>query len=230
MKTKISFFIFWFILITSFLASAFFVHFKANGWSLNLKTLQIIKTGMITLSGNVSDAQIKLNGQLKNTSLPLKISNLSEGYYDILIEKENYQSWQRTVLVEEGKADVIENIILFLKEPKEIAVSENITAETVNKEFQDQSKNIQIANSEIYWANILVSRFSQNISGAIIYSDKHHIVFQSSDTINVVDLDGSNNHLLVRLSSNTPTRFFLRDSGRTLYYLDGDKVLAKTIR
>lgn len=230
MKTKIFFIIFWLVVIVSFLLSIGFILMKANGWNLNFKTGKISQTGMISLSGDIANPQIKLNGKLYGNNLPLKITNLAQGYYDVAIEKENYLSWQKTVPVEEGKAALFRNILLFLKEPQEAAVPSNITQEVLDKEYQNQSAKIKIAGSEIFYNNIMVSRFSQNIAGAIIYPDEAHLIFQTGDEIDIIELDGGNNQPLVKLSSNLPTRFFLRDNGRTLYYLDGEKIFGRLIR
>ena len=230
MKTKIFFIIFWLVVIVSFLLSIGFILMKANGWNFNFKTGKISQTGMISLSGDIANPQIKLNGKLYGNNLPLKITNLAQGYYDVTIEKENYQGWQKTVPVEEGKAALFRNILLFFKEPQEAAVPSNITQEVLDKEYQNQSAKIKIAGSEIFYNNIMVSRFSQNIAGAIIYPDEAHLIFQTGDEIDIIELDGGNNQPLVKLSSNLPTRFFLRDNGRTLYYLDGEKIFGRTIR
>lgn len=230
MKTKIFFIIFWLVVIVSFLLSIGFILMKANGWNLNFKTGKISQTGMISLSGDIANPQIKLNGKLYGNNLPLKITNLAQGYYDVAIEKENYLSWQKTIPVEEGKAALFRNILLFLKEPQEAAVPSNITQEVLDKEYQNQSAKIKIAGSEIFYNNIMVSRFSQNIAGAIIYPDEAHLIFQTGDEIDIIELDGGNNQPLVKLSSNLPTRFFLRDNGRTLYYLDGEKIFGRLIR
>lgn len=228
-KIKIGILIFWFVLIASFVFLAFFVHLKANGWRVNWRTWQLIKTGMIALDGTPDSAEVKINGKIYSRTLPIKIRDLAPGYYDITVSASGYQEWQQLVYVEPGKAGLYQNIVLFLKNPQEASVPTNMTAENLEESFQNQTKNLKISGSEIYYQDKFITRFSQNVLAAIIYSDNNHFIFQQNDEIRAIDFDGSNNQFLFKLSVPVATSFTIKNSGKTLYYLDQGNILAKNI-
>ncbi len=228
-KAKVRLGVFWFVLITSFIAIATSIHLKVNGYKINWQTLEFVQTGMISLDSVPDSAEVKINGKVESQTLPKKIRDLAPGYYDITVSASNYRPWQKTVLVQSGKASLYQNIVLFLENPEEVALPTNITADNIKNDFQNQTRNLKISGSEIYFQDKLITRFAQNISGAILFSDNSHIVFQQNDEIAVVDIDGSNSQLLIKLSSSAPTSFTLKNNGRTIYYLDQDKIMGKNI-
>ena len=149
-------------------------------------------------------------------------------YYEVTISKDQYQTWQKLIPVQSGKASINQNIALFLESPLEVSPPENLTPEVLAKEFQTPSALVRINGSEIYYQEKLVSRFSQDIAAAIIYPDNNHIVFQQGNEMRIIELDGSNNCLLFKLHSAEPSQFSVRDSN--LYFTDEGKVQGKTIR
>ncbi|MCL5407175.1 MAG: PEGA domain-containing protein [Patescibacteria group bacterium] len=228
-KTKATLGIFWFVLITSFIIVAIGIQLKANGYKINWKTLKLVQTGMISLDSVPDSAQVKINGKTDSQTLPRKIRDLAPGYYDVIISAPGYQPWQKTILVQPGKASLYQYIVLFLEKPEEAVVPTGITNENLKNDFQSQSQNLKISSSEIYFQDKLVTRSSQNIAGAILYPDNNHIVFQQNNEIRAVDTDGSNNLLLFKLSASTSSSFILKNNGKTIYYLDQDKILGKNI-
>lgn len=228
-KTKILFIIFWTVLIVSFIFSAFLILLKANGYQLNYKNWKIIRTGMIILDGDPRSAQVTINGR-KMGDLPVKLGNLSPGNFNVDIAADNYSPWQRIVRVEQGKAASFQNIILFLKDGKDILVPEAFTLDQLNQEFNRYSRDLKINGSEIYFKEQLVTRFSQNVLAASLYPDEEHIIFQLEKEIRIVELDGGNNTLLFLLSTMQPSLITYQDNGRSIIYLDQNKILGKTIR
>lgn len=228
-KTKILFVIFWTLLVVSFIFSAFLILLKANGYQLNYKNWKIVQTGMIILDGEPRSAQVTINGR-KIGDLPVKLGNLSPGNFNVDIAADNYSPWQRIVRVEQGKAASFQNIILFLKDGKDILVPEAFTLDQLTQDSNRYSQDLKINGSEILLNDKLVSRFSQNVLTASLYPDEEHIIFQLEKEIRIVELDGGNNTLLFLLSSSKPTLIAFQDNGRSIIYLDQNKILGKTIR
>lgn len=227
---KIIFVIFWAILIASFCFFAFLIILKANGYEINLKSRKIVETGMIVLDGEPKDAQIYLNGKILDVHLPARISNIAPGFYDIKIIKTEYHLWQKTFNVLPGKAKVESKIALFLTNPLEITEPLEIKQEDFLKEAKQNSQEIKILGSEIYYHDIFVTRFAQNIEAGYLYPDINHLVFQIGREIRIIDLDGSNNQLLFELETDKPAEIIFRDSGKIIYYLQGEKIIGKIIR
>ena len=227
-KTKFLFVIFWTFLIVSFIFSAFLILLKANGYQLNYKNWRIVQTGMIILDGDPRSAQVTINGR-KRGNLPIKLTNLSPGNFDVIVSADNYSPWQRIVQVEPGKADNFQDITLFLKEAND-STSERWTLEQLTQESNRNSRDLKINGSEILFNDRLVTRFSQNVLFASLYPDQKHLVFQLESQIRIIELDGGNNTLLFNLTSSEPTIITYQDRGKTIIYLDQNKIFAKAIR
>ena len=182
------------------------------------------------LSGEPRWAKVRMNLQTLRGTLPVKISNLIEGDYEITVLSDNYQEWQKVIHVESGQTSNYPNILLFFQEPKEALVDEGLTLESFKKEANNLRQGVRIINSELYWQDQLVSRFSQEILTAYIYPDRKHLLFQVKDEMRIIDLDGSNNLLLFRLSSSAPTLVTFRENGAIVIFLEGEKIFARRIR
>lgn len=222
--------IFWTVILCSFIFFAFLLVLKANGFQLNYRTWRITKTGLIILAGEPRGANVRMNFQTLRGTLPVKISNLIEGDYEITVLARNYQEWQKVIHVEPGQTSNYPNILLFFQEPKDALVDEGLTLKALKKDANNLRQGVRIINSELYWQDQLVSRFSQEVLIAYIYPGKKHLLFQVEDELRIIDLDGSNNLLLFRLSSSEPTLVTFRENGAIVIFLEGEKIFARRIR
>lgn len=229
-RRKILFILFWIILIVTFCFSAFLIVLKAQGYQLNYKHWKIIKTGMIILNGEPNDSDVFLGGEDLKRGLPLRLANLVPGTYTIVISKENYQNWERKILVEAGKAANFSDILLFSKTAQDYQTNEVFTLDKLTGEARAYQTDLQVSGSEIIYQGKLVTRFSQDITAAFLYPDNKHIVFQLGKEIRVIELDGSNNTLLFKQENPDSTVITFRNSDKTIIYLDGENIRAKTIR
>ncbi len=185
---------------------------------------------MIVLEGNITDAEIKVNDKLYSNTLPVRISNLIPGSYSISITKEEYLTWQKTVQVEPQRASIINDIVLFLESSVDFKNHVDFEQQKLIVDFQEQSKDLQINHTEIFYKEELITRFSTDISTAIIYPDENHIIFQQNDEIRAIDLDGSNNQLLFTISTDQPVSLVLKEDGKVLLYIVDNQIFAKTIK
>lgn len=77
-----------------------------NGYSIDISKKQLIKTGVLNIETNPSDASININGQYSgNTNRA--IPNLTTGDYSISLTKEGYYTYNRNVEVKHGLATII---------------------------------------------------------------------------------------------------------------------------
>lgn len=221
--------IFWGLLSISFIFFASLIILKANGFKLNWRTWKIAKTGMINLSGHPEDVQIKVNSK-QYYGLPKKISELEPKTYNIEVSKPSYSSWQKQVKIEPGKTTSFESVILFKTEPEEVNPPQSYSLEQFQQDFRESSKDLKVTGSEVFYQDKLVTRFGTNISSAVLYPDKNHLVFLSGNEIRVIDLDGSNNRLLVSLNPAGTTPIVFQNNGSIILYLEAGKLKAKVIR
>jgi len=226
---KLTIFLFWLILIISFIFFAVLLHLKARGFQLNFRTWKLVKTGLISLNGSPGRAEIKVNGKPHSFAMPTKINNLPPGYYEVEISAQGFQTWQKSIYVLPEKASIYQDIVLFLSVPQEVPVPKDLTTEMVRTGFTPDP-SLVVKGEEIYFEERLITRFSDSVQMAVLYPDRAHIVFQIGNEIRVIDLDGANDVLLVTLSTKELTVVAFRNNGKTMYFLDQGRVLGKTIR
>jgi len=79
------------------------------------------------------------------------------------------------------------------------------------------------SNGHEIWVNSnLVTRFSKDATNVKWYPDMAHIMYQMDDEIRIIEATGYNDTLLVKLSSDSLSRFAIGGKGKELYFTDND--------
>lgn len=104
-----------------FLCVAPTVALYAAGYRFSLNSLEITRIGVLSVDTLPNDANVFFNNKLVATRLPLKLSNIIPGTYNLRLEKEGYLPWGKDIVIEENKTTYIKNFSLFLlSEPEAI--------------------------------------------------------------------------------------------------------------
>ena len=225
-------FIFWLIVLVSFAVISATTVLLASGNKINFKAKKIQKTGLIVLDSEPSDANISLCGEVQDNKTPFRKRYIEPGNYLIQVTKDNYILWEKSVQIGEGQAYTNKDIILFLINPTVEEIKNQKDIDEFNAILEtDRTKNqgIEIKDSEIWVDDQIVARFSTPILNAIWYND-NHILFQKNDEIRVIEKDGSNDTMLVKLSDLRPTNFTTINSYKTLIFKDGELLKSAKIR
>lgn len=218
-KKKIYFGIFWIVLVSSFLFFASLLILVANGYHLNMKSYSLEKTGILILAGPTDALTVNLNGKERTGNLTFKYSQLFPGSYRVVAKKDGYNTWEKTYQINGGQAVVVNNLILFLSLPKITDMGSDIrTISNINNDHKNQSSNCVIKNNELWYNDSLVTRFSQPLVSAIYDSNIEHFYVQSGKEIRVLDKDGRNDILLIKLSDESPITMSTNNS--ILNYVD----------
>lgn len=227
-------------LLVGFIMAAvgFYVLFVAQGYKLNLKNLKIIKTGILSISPYPRDSKIYLNGKLyRNKTIfnraPFS-QGLAPGYYSALVSKEGHQDWEATFRVGAEMVTRFPSVVLFKEKPLISSLRDQKKINTLYAPDEalavSDSSSLEAYGSEIWSSGSLVTRFSSPISSASWYPDKQHILFQQGNEIRVIDKNGSNNKLLVALSTDIPVPFVVNNKGEEIYYFDNGEYFTAVIR
>lgn len=228
-KKRILFGIFWVVLIVSFIFFATVLIAYANGYHVNIKNFHLQRTGMIVVDGQLKTVKIYVNTQEYVTSLPVRFSRLAPGRYDVKVTSSNYQDWEKVVNLSGGEAVNLSNVVLFLQVPQ---VSKSPADQSIenraNSNYINQTAGITVNTNELRYQDKLITRFSQTILGAIYDSNSDHFYLQLNDELRAIDIDGSNNRLLIKLSSAEPVKFYL--NGNNLYYISNNELYQVKIR
>lgn len=214
-----------------FVAVAGFLLILANGYKINLQAKKIQKTGMIYLKTEPKDVEIFLDDKLIAEKTPARLGYLLPKRYTVLIKKDEFNSWSKTLSVESGQVEVNQNIIFFKNEPKMITASrDDVIALDNYKKDNGETLGLKTKDGEIWWGKDLITRMSEPVLNLSFIADKNHILFQINKEIRVMDLDGTNNFKLLELSSATSTIWVLTDGGKYIIYRDGDLVKKAELR
>lgn len=222
----------WILIVICFIGGlSSYLIIIANGYQINWSARKIIQQGMIYLISTPKNVSFYINNTLKGGKSPFKLSNLSEGRYDVKISKDGYYDWNKTLSVLPGMVSESENIVLFLKDPEPTSINQDELDSFSKLPSKLLNTSLEIKNNSEIWIidpdpnqNVLITRLSSQIKNVAYYSDKYHILFQIKNEIHMIDLDGSNNIKLLELSSEDSSIFIADDTGKYLYYKDKDDI------
>jgi len=219
--TKILIFFAWLIFFIINIGVAVYLIVIANGYRIDWENFKIEKTGIIYLKSTPNDVNIYIDNKIVGDKTPFKYQEVLPGRYSVSISGYNRQDWQGYFVVEPGIVSSKEKIVLFLKKPEEMPLSnEDVTYFEKNKNNENSKSLIIKNNSEIYSSDKLVTRFSESVKKAVWYPDYNHIVFQVDKELRVMEVDGSNNIKLLNLESADPIELVFSDQGRIIILKD----------
>jgi hypothetical protein len=200
------------------------------GYRINWLAFKLQKTSVIYVASIPRDATVYINDKVVSDSTPLRYNYVFPERYDIRIERPDYETWSKTFDVKEDIVSQDPDIILILKNKTEIKITDAekdtypkmlISAVTLEK----NKAGLSVKNgNEIYFNDVFVTRFSQNITNIAWFPDKKHIIYQVGNSINFMDTDGSNVINLVILPGTEKAEFSPIDDGKYLVYKYKDDI------
>lgn len=198
--------------------------FWGFGYKINWQTMKISHTGIIYLSFDPKNANVTVSGQNVASKSPYDIQ-LLPGYYEVSVSANGYYSWQRRISVKPDRVEWLKGITLFKTAPEISAVSDQDTISSIDAPYDLLIKNpegdLAYNDHEIWVGDTLVTRLSNKVSDVIWYPGSEYLAYQQSDEIRMVEKDGSNDVLLVKLSSSDKSSFIFSWDGSSLLYKDG---------
>ncbi len=203
--------------VLTLLAAAILV-LEANGYLIDFNRLRAEKAGLLVLETRPADAKAMLDGN----ALPLRRGQLTTAYfpdmYRLDVVKDGYHPWHHTVRIERGHVAVFDGIVLF---PRERPVTGARPATTAEAAAPLVGSQLRVTSGEVWYqsartaAEQLVTRLSVPIQAAVLL-DKAHVLYQVRSGVHVVDLDGTNDVLLIDQALPDPARMTVADGGRTV--------------
>lgn len=196
----------------------------AQGNRIDYKHMKVIRTGVIILQYLPKDSDVLINDKKVKTAKTF-VRNLPPASYSFSIQKTGYTSWEANLFIDEESVNVYQNVILFRANPEISALADERKIALLNipnEILASGSNNGLYSNDyEIWVKDIVISRFSTPIRQAIWYSDNSHVVYIQNKEIRVVEKNGQNDTLLVKLDNDVDAKIALSSDGQELYYWDG---------
>ncbi|MCX6811891.1 MAG: PEGA domain-containing protein, partial [Candidatus Berkelbacteria bacterium] len=92
---------------------AIYLVLLASGYKFDSRNKNFKQTGSIYINSNPKDVKIYINGKLKSTRTPLKLGYLLPENYQVRIEKDGFQKWEKNLTVKPGLVSSESEVILF---------------------------------------------------------------------------------------------------------------------
>lgn len=199
-----------------------FMIFASFGLRVNWERFSILHTGVVYLSYYPADSVVFVDGKEYREKSNFDIQ-LLPGQYDIVVSKEGYSTWKHRAKIVADRVTYYKNIVLFKSKPEISIVTDNNTISSIDTTTDSANNTDELSHNdhEIWIGKNLVTRLSNQISGVIWYSGSQYIAYQQGDEIRIICRDGSNDTLLIKLSSSDKTKFFFSWDGTYLFYKDG---------
>lgn len=146
--------------ILIFLISAPLLILYTAGFRYDFRKKQIQSTGSIYVKTLPSDPHIYLNNKLVGKKTPLRLNHLSPNRYNLKIQKQNFQTWQKNLEVYPNQATFVDKVILWPTKPEQkIIINDDIKSFSINKK---EDKIIWQKNNSLFLYNVL-SKKSEKI-------------------------------------------------------------------
>jgi hypothetical protein len=220
--------IFWMLLTATFLGLSSAVLLYSFGFRLNWQTKVLEQPGLLLIKSDPKDVTVSLDRKVVATQTPKTIT-LFTGKHQVTVTKEGYFAWTKSFESSAGTLSRFDNILLFLTKPDEVTVTDKtVVSEVVNA--PRFGNGIQVFDTELWYNDRFVTRFSRAPSAAVTFGNRAYILFQLGNKIHTIEVDGGNDVTVLSLESETPSRFLLKEEGRVLLYRDGSEVREARIR
>jgi len=195
------------------------------GYRYDYKAFRVLKTGILVVQGPPNDAVVHVNKTLGKLSQNIFSKSLAPGVYTVEVTKNNFVTWHESLRVESSSINLYDDVVLFLSAPiiSDLTDTKKIAQlEAPEDILADSNNDFSVRGYEIWIGDQMTTRLSTPVLRAIRYTDMSHVVYQQGDEIRVIENNGGNDTLLVKLSSPAATKFVLGARGTELYYIDGE--------
>lgn len=217
-----------FVLLISFFAISSILIIDAQGYGFDFKKRQLVKVGGINIRSLVLDVNVFVDndhkGKTSNFSRDILIQKLIPGEYRVKVEKTNYQTWEKTLIVEGQKVTKAENVYLF---PENINFQLNV--ENIADFFLSENKENIIYltnNQEIIFKETVVlnsinsKKYFKNIENIQFFPDLKLILIKgknNQDKYNYYYIELTKPNILNNLSFLETTDVFYLDKQSIVY-------------
>ena len=184
---------------------------EANGYHINFSTFEISKQGLLVARISPDSAQAMLSGEPLQWTSGQWVTKRPPGTYTLTVNASEYLPWHKLLRIEAGRSIAFPNLSLYRQTP---TLVEERAATRAELDTPLVDPRLAIEGSEL-WLNRqtgrqLISRFSAGLHSASLL-DAGHVIFLRDRSVHVIDVDGSNDQLLLSDISSPDTRVLARN-------------------
>jgi hypothetical protein len=212
--------ILFFALVALFFATAPTVVLYSQGYRVDLEQKKITQVGAFFFEVIPTGAEIYINGKLSKKTDGIfgtaLTKNFLPGTYSVLIKKQGYHPWRKTLEIRPKGVTEAKHIILF---PDVIEFRES----TASMPLLLPPKGVLTRGGELWvqrnGEEIFITRFSKEIKN-ISWIGEHYLVFSMGSQIKITEIDKRDSLNIITIPSplagTDPTRMFYDTSSKTL--------------
>lgn len=168
--------------------------YYTSGYRYNFELKRIERTGLLHVTTDPQHSKIIVNGQPYDVGNELVLKGLKPAEYEIIILKDGYHSWFKTLEIKPGESTFVRNLPLFYSDkpiPKEIFTSPLI--------FLKKTKNLALLQSNNF---IFIHNFKDGSTREIELPSSTEITYISIDSEQAV-LRQDSEWLIINYSQNS---------------------------
>jgi hypothetical protein len=124
--------------------------YAAYGYGINTKTGQIIQNGLLFVDSKPGGADIYLNNQKRSTQTAARLV-LPSGFYNLRIQKDGYQSWQRSFILDEHTVSRYVYPFLFPTKPITFNLKNYTSVPQIITQSPDRHWLLLTVENSKYW-------------------------------------------------------------------------------
>jgi hypothetical protein len=195
----------------------------AMGYRFNATRGTIEQTSVIRVGGALSGlaANAYLNGALVATALPVKLTTVFPGSYELRIEKPGYQIWQQSIRLVPNERYSFTDLVLLYTKPR--LVGESLPGQVPNQPGFTNGLRV-VDTNELWIEDMFITRSSEDIVNARWFtSTRSHIVYQKGATLYLYDVRNKVAQALFEAVNAEPVRYAIESDGRILLVQKSDQ-------
>ncbi|MFC1655912.1 PEGA domain-containing protein [Patescibacteria group bacterium] len=106
-----------------FISATTYALLAAYGYQIDLLQQSIVKTSIIDINSELENVNIFVDGEHMEVKAPIQIKSIAPGKHHVVIEKEGYVTWKRSVKVTEDFVAKIDDVLLIPKDLEKFTTS-----------------------------------------------------------------------------------------------------------
>jgi hypothetical protein len=214
---KIAFYV---VLAILFIACATIVILFATGYKVDIKNREITQTGIIVVKTLDKNCDIYVDGKVVDKEKTV-IRNLDPGFYTVAIKRSKYQTFEDEFYLDPGEAKIIDNVVLFLEQPKleDFSESDNVLFEKLS-----DTNGLAASDRELFLNDQFLTRFKSKIQDVCWYPNDRFLGITTDNQFKIIDINTLHEFPLFEKKSSRPVIFI--DSGKTVLFESDGKIFS----
>lgn len=200
----------------------------ALGYRYNFNTKVIEQNGAFYVKSYPRDANILIDNQVINKTTPSQITNVHPGEHQLIVNKDKYLPWSKTLTVYPGETTFAEDIVLFLENRDKTDLgsgSDNFIINQAKDKYAYLDKENKLIITDIEQAkNLEISTLETAYDLISWSSDNQLLLLGSESAFYIFDINQKSTTLIDALPANLNKIIWDNQNSRLLWFNQNDQL------